>query len=130
MNNIIFESDRYFQLHDYYLSHGQLLIRARANQDHKTNIDVIFFDTFYTQIISNLKGIRIKIVESIEIDHAEVSKFLDHKEHHLFEVECQNDKYYIAAAFFNVYENSLGINETSLGRTGAGREKIVASSHN
>lgn|SRR3989344_4483379 len=129
MNKEIFKSDRYFQLHDYYISHGQLLLRARANQDHITNIDIIFFDTFYTQIASNLKGVIISVVENTDIVKYEtVKNYLSYRSSCLFELECQNNKYYIAASFFTVYENTLGINETSLGRIGPGREKVIARS--
>lgn len=41
----IFKSDRYFTVFDYFISHGQLLIRFKKDDDQKLNIDIIFFDT-------------------------------------------------------------------------------------
>ncbi|HYF02067.1 MAG TPA: hypothetical protein VEC36_01730 [Patescibacteria group bacterium] len=62
MSKIIYESERYFQLHDYVNSHGQLLLRSNKNDALKTNIDIIFFDTNFIQIAADLEKISISKV--------------------------------------------------------------------
>jgi len=112
----IFKSDRYFTVFDIVISHGQLLLRSQKNDESEKNIDIVFFDTTYIQMFSRLKGIRISKVknESNYVSYSTVQKYLEYDNTHLFELESNNEKYYIAASFVRVFENQLEFNESSL----------------
>ena len=129
MKEEIFKSDRYFTLFDIVVSHGQLLIRSQKNEENKNNIDVVFFNTVYIQIFNRLDSIQIsRIVEKTDIIHYNtVANYLNYHNNHLFEIESNNEKYYVAASFVRVFENKLEFNESSL-KIEKGREIEMATS--
>lgn len=131
MSEIIYNSDRYFTLFDFSISHAQLLIRSCKNDEYKKNIDIIFFDVKFQQVITRFYGLSIRKVppEQTQLSSKVVVGYLTGSENHLFELTSNNEKYLVAASFFRVYENELEFTETSLGFAGyRGREKELASS--
>lgn len=130
MQQEIYKSDRYFTLFDMMISHGQLLLRSQKDDINKTNIDIIFFGTSYIQTYSGFNSICVRKMEHTSnfINYKTVNTFLGYKNHHLFEIESNNEKYFIAASFVKVFENQLDFNETSLGMNYKGRENEIASS--
>jgi hypothetical protein len=129
--NDIYKSDRYFTLYDIVVSHGQLLLRSQKTDELTSNIDIIFFDTTFIQSFSRLKGVKIKRVKNDDvsiINYGTVKKYLSYDNNYLFEIESNDEKYYIAASFVRVFENELEFNETSLGYENKGREKEIAGS--
>jgi len=126
----IFKSARYFTFFDFVISHGQLLLRSQKNDELTNNIDIIFSDTTYIQSFSRLNGLRISRIEnSISIiDYDTVKKYLDYDNSHLFEIESNNEKYYVAASFVRVFENQLEFSESSLNTDGKGRGIEIATS--
>jgi hypothetical protein len=126
----IFKSDRYFTLYDVIVSHGQLLLRSQKTDDIANNIDIVFFNTSYIQSFSRLNGVRINILKNATdtICYNTVKKYLDYDNNYLFEIESNDEKYYIAASFVKVFENNLEFHETSLGIGIFGRENEIASS--
>lgn len=129
MNKEIYKSDRYFTAFDFLISHGQLLLRSSKNKESNHNIDIIFFGTRYIQLFTSLYGISIFIVNENLTIYNSVRSFLDSDQSHLFEIKSKNEKFYIGASFFKVYENDLEFNETSLGiPENRGREKEITGS--
>jgi hypothetical protein len=129
MNKEIYTSDRYFAIYGYMVSHGQLLLRSDKIKGYETNIDVVFFDTTYVQLLTRLEGISIRILsENSEVNYESVRKYLSYDNSHLFEIRSNNEKYIIAASFVRVFENDLEFNELSIGFDGKGREIEIASS--
>ncbi|GAB2769820.1 hypothetical protein GCM10027275_10410 [Rhabdobacter roseus] len=129
MNKDIFNSDRDFTVFDYFISHGQLLIRSKKGDNQKCNIDIIFFDTTFLQLFTMLYGLTIRVVNKDDfIKYDSVNKYLSYDNSNLFEIISGNEKYYIAASFVKVFENELEFNETSLGMIHKGREKEIAGS--
>jgi hypothetical protein len=115
--NEIFKSDRYFTLYDIVVSHGQLLLRSQKTDELTSNIDIIFFDTTFIQSFSRLKGVQIKRVKNDDvsiINYGTVKKYLSYDNNYLFEIESNDEKYYIAASFVKVFENQLDFAESSL----------------
>jgi len=112
-----FKSNRYFTVKDYDVSHGQLLIRSTKNDENKMNIDIIFFDVKYMQIITSFKGIAVKSgsIPNKTFNYPSVDSALNFKSNHLFEITTDDEHYYIVAAFYKVFENELDFSETSLG---------------
>jgi hypothetical protein len=130
MNELIFQSDRYFVLHGYSPSHGHLLIRSDKKSKYKENIDIVFFDTAFMQLYAMLSGITIKVVEKERFtQYLPVSKYLSFKNNNLFEIESENEKYYVAASHVKVFSNDLAFNESSIGLFPRGLDNEIASSH-
>jgi len=131
MSKEIFKSNKYFTVFDFVISHGQLLLRASKDEDNFKNIDIIFFGTRYIQLFTSLSGLSISLVENNKeiINYSTVNSFLSTNENYLFEIETKNEKYYVGASYFKVYENELEFNETSLGFNEIkGREREIAGS--
>lgn len=132
MSKEIFKSNKYFTVFDFVISHGQLLLRASKDEDNFKNIDIIFFGTRYIQLFTSLSGLSISLVENNKeiINYSTVNSFLSTNENYLFEIETTNEKYYVGASYFKVYENELEFNETSLGLNEIkGREREIAGSY-
>lgn len=115
MKQEIYKSSRHFSLFDFVISHGQFLLRSQKTETSK-NLDIIFFDTTYIQMFTRLDGICInRILETPHnIEYATVKKYLAFPNKYLFELESNNEKYFVAASFVRVFENSLEFNESSL----------------
>ncbi|WP_286863369.1 MULTISPECIES: hypothetical protein [Sphingobacterium] len=117
MNKNIFKSDRYFTVFDFTVSHGQLLLRASKDDRDNQNIDLIFFGVRYMQLFTSLFGLSVKLVEKDQkpINYNSVNSFVSADNNSLFEIETGNEKFYIGASYFIVYENELEFDESSLG---------------
>jgi hypothetical protein len=126
----IYKSARFFTFFDFVISHGQLLLRSQKNDGLANNIDIIFSGTTYIQSFSRLNGLRIsRIKNSISgIDYDTVKKYLEYDSNYLFEIESNNEKYFIAASFVTVFENQLGFSESSLNTIGKERGIEIATS--
>ncbi|MES2372837.1 MAG: hypothetical protein V4557_09675 [Bacteroidota bacterium] len=128
MNQQIFQCDRYFTIFDCLVSHGQLLLRSQKDDNYRNNIDIIFFDTHYIQLLSELNGLCIRICNDNTISYQAVKKYLTYDNNHLFEIESGLQRYYIAASFVTVFENELDFNQSSLNFENIGREREIATS--
>ena len=131
MDEILYASDRYFTVFDFLISHGQLLIRSSKSGEFGENIDIIFFNVNFQQLSTYCKRLTIRraSLPTTSVKSKAVADFLVGEENYLFEIESNNEKYYIAASFFKVYENRLEFHETSLGVIEyMGREIEIASS--
>ena len=117
MSKLIFSSNRLFTIFDFFISHSQLLIRSSKNDDYDKNIDIIFFDVKFQQINTYFKGFKLRMgdKEIFSKKYPSVKEYLSSNENNLFEIDANNEIYYIAASFAKVYENELAFNETSLG---------------
>jgi hypothetical protein len=131
MNNMKFESDRYFTVSDYLASHGQLLVRSPRDDDNSKTIDVIFFGVRYLQLPTWLMGISISAIPDGQsrIRYDSVSGIVA-GDNHVFEVLTCGESFYIVGSHFRVYENDLEFGETSLGlESPPGRQKEIALSN-
>ena len=123
---ILFASERYFIQFDFHASHGQLLLRSQGINGNN-NIDIIFFDTKYIQLHTSLYGLSIRSIDKTEYEgYKSVGKYLSYDLKCLFEITSKEEKFLIAASFFHVYENN--IQESTVGRTQIGREKLLFAS--
>jgi hypothetical protein len=131
MNNEIFKSDKHFTVFDFMVSHGQLLLRASKDDINVKNIDIVFFGVRYIQLFTSLASVSIRIADESKnlTKYDSVISFLNNDVNYLFEIETKDEKFYVAAAYFKVFENELEFNETSLGlHEPKGREKQIAGS--
>jgi hypothetical protein len=77
-----------------------------------------------------LSGITISRVEKNTLaTYESVRESLSYPSTNLFEISSGEEKFYIVAAFFHIFENELRMNETSLGMDYVGREKRIGGSH-
>jgi hypothetical protein len=130
MKQEIFKSSRYFTMFDFIISHGQLLLRSQKSEE-TNNIDIVFYNTTYIQMFSRLKSICINMILNAPdiIEYSTVREYLDFENNHLFELESNNEIYFIAASFVRVFDNSLAFNESSL-HIEEGRKIEIATSLN
>ena len=128
MKQDIFKSDRYFLLFDALASHGKLLLRSIKSETYPSNIDIIFFGTEYIQIKHGLYGLKISSVELADtnLSYIFLQKFLTYDNSYIFEIESNDEKFYIASSFFRVFENQLEMNETSINFDALGKENEIA----
>ncbi|WP_440135274.1 hypothetical protein [Chitinophaga sancti] len=118
MQDIIFSSDKHFTMHDFHISHSQLLIRAAEDTGNGfRNVDIIFMGVHYVQLPPSFAGLTIQesSFEESNILYPSVKKFLSYPSSHLFEVITEDTSYYVAAGICMVYENELSLNESSVG---------------
>ena len=127
----IFNSERYFTVHDYFLSHKQLLLRSSKDEINLENIDIVFFGVEYIQLCTSLKSILInKIDWDKNLFHSNsIETFLSREKNSVFELTSNEEKFYVAASIVKIYLNELEYNQTSLGlHSVIGRQKEIASS--
>jgi hypothetical protein len=112
----IFKSDRYFTVFDVKISHGQLLLRSQKDDSNEMNLDVVFWGTKYIQTFIGFNGICISKLDKHHnlIDYKTANDFLDFRTNYLFEINSNNENYYIGASFVKIFENKLEFNESSL----------------
>lgn len=60
MAEVVFESDRSFQLWAYSVGHAQLLLRSVRDSEHATRIDVLFVGTRHVNVPTTLEGLRVE----------------------------------------------------------------------
>jgi hypothetical protein len=109
-----FCSDRAFQIWDYNVSHGQLLLRSPKSPDIAMNVDVVLWGVEYVEIASMLQGLEIVSPSSDEVrrvGEALASK-ADPSGVHCF--VSGGRRYLVAAAGFKVLRNDLDLFESSL----------------
>lgn len=54
-----FDFDRKFQAWRYSVSHGQLLLRSTKDENHGTQVDVLFKNVVFIQLPACFSGLRI-----------------------------------------------------------------------
>jgi len=116
-----FSSPRHFQLWDFYISFGQLLLRSTPDEGkgESGNIDISFRGVFYLDIPATLTGIQVDDPTATELTHL-VSRTgtpqdPTGKYHKYFALASKGSRYYVGAMDIAVTENTLRPMETSLG---------------
>ncbi|HRI58581.1 MAG TPA: hypothetical protein PK228_02625 [Saprospiraceae bacterium] len=98
-----YESNRYFKIWAFTVSHNTLIIRSEMQiSDEDTNmpindftVDLEFWDVVYSQFPSNFYGISLQLEEQDSSEHLE--KFVD-SDHKIFVISSEGVQYYIVAA--------------------------------
>lgn len=116
MENVVFQSNLFFDVLDYSISHKVLLLRGtdiiESNGEYisHTNIDLLFGSTQYIQMPTWFEdGIKIiKGVVDIEVN----GRILLAKEY--FELHNKDNIYYIESYGMEILENSLDTAESSI----------------
>jgi len=101
--------DRNFQLWEYHVSHGSLLIRSPRNSDQKHNIDIKFFGVELISAPRHLKNIVMSDATHEEIQSMEQMLGKSIAKGTVFALESPTGRYLIVAAKMKVEENELDI---------------------
>jgi hypothetical protein len=109
---------RSFELWDFTVSHGQLLIRSPRGSDEQHNTDIVFAGVKYSELPVNLG--KVTLEEPTEDDFAHIRRRFPEEfdlPTKLF-VLCgaKEMRYYVVAAYCKVSENDLEITESPLRR--------------
>ena len=99
---------RNFQVWEYKVSLGQLLIRSPMNSSYNTNIDLIFMGVDYMELPRFLKGIKFKPPTATNINHIEniLKKPIENNTYILF---SNGSEFIVVANSFKISENEMDI---------------------
>ncbi len=106
--HLINKEERNFQLWEYHVSHGQLLIRSPKAKSEK-NIDLIFAGVEYVSIPRQMKGLRTEAANMEDLSHLNeiIGKLIDQSK---VTVICSARKrYFVVAAGMKVNESDCDI---------------------
>ena len=105
---------RDFQLWDYRVSHGQLLIRSPKSPAENTNVDIVFVGVDYIDSPRHLSGLRLE--EPTDSEVAVVSERLgrtvDRKA--IFILVAQGMRHIVVAVAVKVAESDMDIFDSPL----------------
>ena len=101
--------DRTFQLWEYRVGHGSLLIRSPKNTKIKTNVDLIFRGVEYLSVPRFFRGIEFK-----EATHKDIQKLTNKLGrqvlvHAVHVFVSDEHRFYVVAANFQIEENEKDI---------------------
>jgi hypothetical protein len=99
--------DRKFQLWEYKVSHGSLLIRSPKSPSETNNIDLIFVGVEFVQLPRHLDGIVIE--EGNKSDLALSTKLKLRSTSKVFVISSAGERHLIAAAAIKICENEVDI---------------------
>jgi hypothetical protein len=106
-----FQSDRFFELWNYTVSHGQLLLRANKTNLLTTRVEILFKDVLVLNLTARLKGLTINVVSRSEVHDSLGS--LDIEGRSIYRVATADFTGYVAAASFFVHEDDLDFDAPS-----------------
>jgi hypothetical protein len=105
-----FQSELYFKVWEYTVSHSSLLIRYSDSESNRV-IDVAFGSVDYLQIPNGFRGLEID--EATEDEKERFSSFIQRSPSGLpynkvYVLITENKRYFIIASFCNVYDHENG----------------------
>ena len=103
---------RAFQLWEYKVSHGSLLIRSPKTIDQKTNIDLKFFGVEYISVPRHMQEITLvpALRKQIRMLESLLGKSIEKE--HVFVIDTPAGRHIIVAAGMKIDENHLDIFES------------------
>ena len=125
MNDVIFNSNSYFTVFDFSDTQGRLIIRSSKDDEHKKNVDVVFFGVRYMQLDCLMHSLAIsKMKTFIEFKpNSIIEGILKKDDYYIFKLTSNNDEsYFVVASFIKVFENQLEFKETLIGGFNPGTE--------
>lgn len=99
--------DRKFQLWEYKVSHGSLLIRSPKSPSETNNIDLIFAGVEFVQLPRHLDGIVVE--EGNKSDLALSTKLTLRSTSKVFVISSAGERHLIAAVAIKICENEVDI---------------------
>lgn len=105
-------TDRKFQLWEYMVSHGSLLLRSPKDLSHSMNIDLVFAGVEFVQLPRHLQGVELE--EGTVEDCDAASKLASRPVDRVFILSSGGKRYMIAAAACKVEESERDIFDSPL----------------
>ncbi len=105
--------NREFQLWEYRVSHGSLLIRSPQGAETKTNVDIVFSGVEYLAAPRILRGVEIAVPTKEEVRRLEARLGKQLTESSIVILVSSGQRFPIVAASFKVEENELDIFEST-----------------
>lgn len=102
-------SNRTFQLWEYRVSHGSLLIRSPQGPNARTNVDLICSGVEYLAVPTLLSGVEIMSPTSEELRRLEQTLEMQLAASSVIILASSGKRFPIVAAGFKVDENELDI---------------------
>ncbi len=104
--------NRTFQLWEYRVSHGSLLIRSPQGAETKNNVDIVFIGIEYLAAPRFLRGVEIAEPTNEELRQLEARLGKRLTESSIVILVSAGQRFPIVAASFKVEENELDIFES------------------
>ena len=104
-------SERCFQLWEYHVSHGRMLIRSPKSQNSK-NIDLIFAGVEFVSIPRLLKGLRLDKPTAEDIEYVADALGKPIAPSKVIVLLSSNKRYYVVASGIMVDETNCDIFES------------------
>jgi hypothetical protein len=111
---MIYSSERRFQIWDYTVGHGQILLRSPSSPEQPRNVDLIFLGVEYLGIPSTLFGLGLDQAPSEVSTEVKRGLRCGWEESSVYTLVSEGRRYHVVAAAFRVYENDLDLFESSL----------------
>ena len=112
------KSDRTFQVWEYQISHGQLLIRSpkapatETSHELLTNIDLVCLDVEYMALPRSLRGLELLAPTSDEIRSLEALLKKAIKADNIKILASEGKRFPVVASTFSLWENDWDIFES------------------
>lgn len=106
-----------FQVWDYVISHGQLLIRSPRSSEQDFNLDILFVGVSYLEIPVYLGEFQFDEANFRDLEHLKQRyPFEFYASTKVFVLATQKFRYYIVAAHCTLKRNELEMLESPLQR--------------
>lgn len=106
---MILESERRFQLWEYRVSHGSLMIRSPRIPDVDENIDVKFVGVEYLVVPRFFRGLRVELGDEHDARKVVSASGRNFDQSHVFKLTSQGVRYFIVALSCRVDRHSNDI---------------------
>lgn len=109
------KSDRTFQVWEYQISHGQLLIRSpkapatKTSPELRTNVDLVCLGVEYMAMPRALRGLELLAPSSDEIHHLEALLGKAIEPDNVKILASEGKRFPIVASTFSLWENDWDI---------------------
>ncbi len=104
---------RSFQLWDYRVSHGSLLIRSPRKSGHRFNVDIKYFGVEYVAVPRHLKEIVYLEANKDEVKYVERILGKSINKDNVFVLESSTGRHLIVASRMKIEESEFDIFDSS-----------------
>lgn len=106
---MIFSSSRRFQLWEYRVSHGSLLIRSPRGPGQDTNLDVLFDGVEFVSSAQMLRGLEVTTGDATDINFVEDVVGAVRLPDNIFILKSIGRRFFVVASSCRTDENDLDI---------------------
>lgn len=104
--------NRHFQLWEYKVSHGSLLLRSPRKPTIPTNIDIIFVGVEFISAPRHFNGVELTQGTPDDIKSVSGAVGREVQAEHVFVLMSEGSRFFVVAAAFKLDENECDIFES------------------